>query len=143
MNKNLAALLGGGIFGFGLVLSGMTNPDKVLAFLTLGPAWDMSLIFVLGGAVTVAFIGYRLVGGRAAPLFDNAFHAPTANDMDKAPVFGAVLFGLGWGVAGYCPGPAIVGAITLDPRAMVFIVGFILGMGLYQLSRQQPAKLTA
>ena len=137
--KNLSSLLGGTIFGFGLVISGMTNPDKVLAFLTLGPQWDGALIFVLGGAVSVMFVGYRLFRS-STPLFDTEFHTPTSSVIDRDLLLGAVLFGVGWGVAGYCPGPAIVGAATLDPRALVFLVGFLVGMGLFQLLRGRPAS---
>ncbi|MFT7651896.1 MAG: putative membrane protein YedE/YeeE [Candidatus Azotimanducaceae bacterium] len=142
--KNLSALLGGVIFGAGLVVSGMTNPDKVLAFLTLGSHWDPALMFVLGGAVVTATIGYQLVGKRHAPLFDVEFHTPTSTVIDKPLIMGAVLFGGGWGLAGFCPGPAIVGLLTLDPRAAVFMIAFVIGMiGFEQWQRRTSIGLEA
>ena len=122
-----AALLAGLVFGLGLTLSGMTNPDKVLAFLTLSEHWDPTLIAVLASAVSVTAIGYALVGRLPAPLFDSRFHAPTERGIDARLVAGAVIFGVGWGIAGYCPGPAIVGALTLDPRAAVFLAAMLVG----------------
>ena len=130
--NNLSALIGGLLFGAGLVVSGMTDPDKVLAFLTLGSNWDPTLMFVLGAAVSVAALGYWLVGHRAAPLFDSEFHTPTNTQLDARLLGGAALFGLGWGLVGFCPGPALVGAMTLDPRAGIFIGGFIVGVLIYE-----------
>ena len=138
--KDLAALLGGIIFGAGLVVSGMTNPDKVLAFLTLGAGWDISLIFVMGSALVVAAIGYAVFGRRAAPLFEADYSMPTNKLIDKPLVGGAALFGLGWGVAGFCPGPALVGLLTLDLRAVVFVLAYVGGVLLYE---RLAEKLTA
>jgi uncharacterized membrane protein YedE/YeeE len=130
--NNISGLIAGMLFGAGLVIAGMTDPDKVLAFLTLNQYWDPTLIFVLGSAVVVTFIGYRLVGMRAAPLFDEEFHAPGSSLIDRRLLGGAAVFGLGWGVAGFCPGPALVGLMTLDPRAAVFLVAFVAGMLIYE-----------
>ena len=130
--KDIAALIGGVIFGAGLVVSGMTNPDKVLAFLTLGAGWDVSLIFVMGSALIVAAIGYRLFARRAAPLFEGDFSMPTNTAVDKPLLGGAALFGVGWGVAGFCPGPALVGLLTLDLRAVVFVIAYVGGVLLYE-----------
>ena len=130
--KNLSALIAGVLFGAGLVVAGMTNPEVVLAFLTLDANWDSTLLFVLGAAVIVATIGYRLVGGRSAPLFDEEFHAPSSTLIDQRLLGGAAIFGLGWGLSGFCPGPALVGLMTLDPRAAVFLGAFVAGLLVYE-----------
>lgn len=132
MGGNLAALLGGVVFGAGLVLAGMTDPDKVLAFLTLNSNWDPSLIFVMGAAVMVGLVGFTALGRAQRPLFADQFLAPVGQAIDRQLLLGAALFGVGWGVAGFCPGPAIVGVFTLDPRAWVFMVTFVVGMVLYE-----------
>lgn len=138
--KNLAALLAGLLFGAGLVIGGMTDPAKVLAFLTLNAAWDPTLMFVLGGALVTAAMGYRLAGHRTAPLFDAAFHAPRAMQVDRRLLAGAATFGIGWGLTGFCPGPALVGAMTLDPRAGVFLLTFGAGVLLHaRLVSDAPA----
>ena len=141
--KNVSALIAGILFGAGLVTAGMTNPDKVLAFLTLGPGWDATLIFVLGAAVIVAAIGYAVVGRRSAPLFDADFHAPANSVIDARLISGAAVFGIGWGLAGFCPGPAIVGALTLDIRAVVFLVAFIVGVLAYERLLAPPSAPVA
>ena len=130
--NNLSGLIAGIIFGAGLVIAGMTDPAKVLAFLTLNANWDPALIFVLGGAVVVATVGYRLVGLRSTPLFDDDFHAPSSTVIDRRLIGGSAVFGLGWGIAGFCPGPALVGVMTLDPRAAVFLVAFVAGLLIYE-----------
>ena len=141
--NNLAALLAGCVFGGGLVISGMTNPDKVLAFLTLNANWDSSLIFVMGSALVVAGIGYALSNRRSSPLFSPDFHTPTATAIDRRLIAGAALFGAGWGFAGFCPGPAIVGAFTLDTRALVFLLAYLVGTGLFEFTRARTAMALA
>ncbi|NKC01467.1 MAG: YeeE/YedE family protein [Pseudomonadales bacterium] len=146
LTSNLSALFGGTIFGAGLVVSGMTDPEKVLAFLTLGAGWDPALIFVMGSAVVVATLGFWLVGKRAAPLFDTTFHAPASTALDGPLLGGAVLFGVGWGVSGFCPGPALVGVMTLDERALLFIVAYGVGVLLFEKlvsPRLQPVVMQA
>jgi uncharacterized membrane protein YedE/YeeE len=125
--RALAALLVGVVFGAGLAIAQMTDPRKVLNFLDLTGRWDASLLFVLGGAVAVAFVGYRVVLRRAKPLFDDAFHLPTSTAIDAALVCGAVLFGLGWGLAGYCPGPAIASLGLDNPETLWFLPALALG----------------
>lgn len=132
MSRLISALVAGTIFGLGLSLSSMTNPDKVLAFLTLDSAWDPTLVFVLASAVITTAIGYILVDKRQRPLFANDFNRPASRSVDGKLLGGAALFGLGWGLAGYCPGPAIVGALTLDPRAWIFAAGLVAGMLAYE-----------
>ena len=131
--KPLAALVAGVTFGVGLVLSGMTEPGNVIAFLNLSPNWSPALLVVMGSALVVTGIGYRLGGRRSAPLFDTTFHQPTANRIDRRLMMGAGMFGIGWGVAGYCPGPAIVGAFLLDSRALLFIAAYVVGTLVFEL----------
>lgn len=128
----VAGLLGGVIFGFGLVLSGMTDPSKVLAFLTLNAHWDPALIFVMGSAVAVGVVGFYLVGRRSSPLWDTQFQAPARFGIDSRLLGGASLFGLGWGISGFCPGPAIVGFFTLDLRALIFLLAFVVGLEIFE-----------
>lgn len=136
----IAALAGGVIFGAGLVVSGMTNPDNVLAFLTLNAHWDPALIMVMGTAILVAATGFALTRRRSAPLFDTSFHAPTSQLIDRPLLGGATLFGVGWGVTGFCPGPALVGLFTLDPRALVFMLGFVGGLMLHDRWRRSGSE---
>ncbi|WP_323716968.1 DUF6691 family protein [Paracoccus aminovorans] len=122
----LSALLAGLIFGAGIALSGMINPAKVLNFFDLAGTWDPSLAFVMAGALAVTFVGYRLVLRRAEPLFDIRFHLPTRRDLDPRLIGGSALFGVGWGIAGFCPGGAIPALGLGQPDAVIF-VGAMLG----------------
>jgi len=133
MKQILSGLLAGAVFGAGLAVSGMTDPNKVLAFLTLDSNWDPALLLVLGSAVITSAIGYALVNRRAAPLFDRNFHTPEKTTLDRRLLGGAAMFGVGWGVAGFCPGPAIVAALTLDIRAWLFLPAFVVGMVIYEV----------
>jgi uncharacterized membrane protein YedE/YeeE len=142
MNK-LAALLAGIIFGAGLVVSGMTNPDKVQAFLTLNSNWDISLIFVMGSALITASIGYAISNRRAAPMFAERFHAPGATVIDQPLLVGSGLFGVGWAFSGFCPGPAIVGAFTLDARALLFLLAYLAGVLLFEQTQASTASRPA
>jgi uncharacterized protein len=116
------------LFGLGLIIAGMADPAKVLNFLDLAGSWDPSLAFVLGGAVFVAFIGYRIVMQRPAPVFDAQFHVPTKTMIDAPLVIGAAIFGIGWGMVGYCPGPALVALGTGTSQAITVVVAMIVGM---------------
>jgi uncharacterized membrane protein YedE/YeeE len=116
------------VFGLGLVISGMSDPAKVLNFLDLFGTWDPSLAFVMAGAVAVTFVGYRVTLGRPRPLFDATFHLPTAKDLDPSLLAGAAVFGLGWGLAGFCPGPAFTALPLLAAGTLVFVPAMLLGM---------------
>jgi uncharacterized membrane protein YedE/YeeE len=140
MARKLAALVAGIVFGVGLTVSGMTEPDNILAFLRLGPAWNPALILVLGSAFTVTAIGYALVRRRSGPLFESSFSVPQGTAIDARLLGGAGLFGVGWGLSGYCPGPAIVGAFGLDPRATVFFMAFLVGAFGYRLLQRREAR---
>jgi uncharacterized protein len=124
----LASLAAGLLFGLGLVLSGMSDPAKVLNFLDLAGTWDPSLAFVMAGAVAVTFAGYRLVLGRGRPLFDTALHLPTATKADPPLIAGSAVFGLGWGLAGFCPGPAFTAIALFAPGTLIFVPAMIAGM---------------
>ena len=125
--KTLAGYAAGLLFGLGLAVSGMTDPARVLGFLDVAGAWDPTLMFVLGGAVVTTFIGYRRVLRRSTPLLGSVFQLPTKQELDAKLLGGAALFGVGWGLSGYCPGPAIasIGGLSLPLLAM--LVTMVLG----------------
>lgn len=121
-------LLLGLLFGIGLVISGMADPAKVLNFLDLAGTWDPSLAFVMGGAVIVAFFGYRFALGRKRPLLAPDFQLPTRRAIDGRLVAGAAIFGLGWGLGGFCPGPALTSLGLAETGTLVFVPAMFAGM---------------
>ena len=127
----LAQFAIGLIFGLGLVIAGMSNPAKVLNFLDVAGIgsglWDPSLAFVLAGAIAVTFVGYKLVLRRGQPIFGEKFHLPTAQDIDARIIAGPAIFGIGWGLAGFCPGPAFT-ALTSGVPAAIFVAAMLAGM---------------
>ena len=128
------AFLAGLVFGLGLLLSGMADPAKVLGFLDLADAWDPSLMFVMGGAVGVGAVAFAFARRRRRSLLGEPMQWPTKTSIDRRLVLGALLFGAGWGLAGFCPGPAIVALGVGEPKAVVFVVAMLAGMGLFELS---------
>ena len=128
MIRFLSSLLAGSLFGIGLLVSQMTNPSKVLAFLDIFGDWDPSLAFVMGGALLVTLVGYRLVLKRSEPLFADNFRLPTRSDIDARLIGGAALFGIGWGLAGLCPGPALAGLAFGGSAIAVFVVAMLVPM---------------
>lgn len=131
--KQVSALAAGLVFGLGLTISQMVNPAKVLAFLDLFGAWDPSLAFVMGAALLVTAIGYRLVWRRTEPVFDTEFQVPASREIDARLASGAILFGVGWGLVGLCPGPAIA-ALTIGAMpALGFLAAMSVGMILFEL----------
>lgn len=126
--RNAVALAVGVIFGAGLVLAGMTQPAKVLAFLDLFGAWDPSLLFVLGGAVAVYAVAYRVIIARPRPLLADAFVLPAQGAIDLKLIGGAALFGVGWGLGGYCPGPSIVALASGALDVIVLVAATAIGM---------------
>jgi len=140
MRKLLIALASGVIFGFGLIVSAMISPGKVLAFLDVAaPSWDPSLALVLASAVIVSALGFALGRRREAPLFAATFNGPSSRSLDKKLLSGAALFGVGWGLVGYCPGPALVALSLGAPAALVFIVAMLVGMGLFAIQEHYRA----
>ncbi len=128
--KLIFAGVTGLVFGIGIALSGMMNPAKVLNFFDIAGTWDPSLAFVMGGALMVTGLGYRLVWRRAKPLFDTAFQVPVSTHIDRNLVSGAALFGIGWGIAGFCPGAALPALGTGRWEVVLFIVAVIGGLAL-------------
>lgn len=140
MKPNLAAFATGALFATGLAISGMTKPSKVAGFLDVAGAWDASLAFVMIGAIAVHFIACRIVTRRASPLFDTKFHLPTRKDIDLRLVLGAGLFGIGWGLGGFCPGPGLVTAGSGSLGALVFVAGMTIGMFVEQAAARASAR---
>jgi uncharacterized membrane protein YedE/YeeE len=131
--REAANLLAGLIFGLGLLISGMANPAKVQNFLDLAGSFDPSLLFVMAGAVVVTLVGYRLVLRRPSPLLAEQFHLPAVKDIDARLVSGAALFGIGWGLSGFCPGPAITSLALLAEGTLVFVPAMFAGIALARL----------
>ncbi|HLU03423.1 MAG TPA: YeeE/YedE family protein [Advenella sp.] len=126
------ALVAGAMFGFGLSLSGMVDPARVIGFLDVGSGhWDPSLMFVLGGAVAVAIPGVLLAHRLSKPVFDDRFHLPTKAAIDRRLIAGSAIFGIGWGLAGFCPGPALSAVATGQPVVLLFVFAMTSGMMLH------------
>lgn len=140
MKGAVVAAIAGALFALGLVVSGMTVPARVTSFLDLGGSWDPTLAFVMAGAILVHAPIVRLVRVRKSPLFDTRFHWPTQARVDRSLVLGAALFGIGWGLSGYCPGPAIVGAIAGAPATLVFLASMLLGIAIVRVARRFYAQ---
>ena len=130
--RTLVGFICGVIFGLGLALSGMTDPANVIGFLDVSGSWNPSLIFVMGGAVLVAFFGFRLAFKRPAPLFETRFFTPDKTPIDRRLVIGAAIFGVGWGLSGYCPGPALASLSQATAGLVVFLGASALGAVLAQ-----------
>ncbi|HSF21094.1 MAG TPA: YeeE/YedE family protein [Burkholderiales bacterium] len=128
----VSAFVVGLIFGTGLIISGMTDPSKIIGFLDVAGAWDPSLAFVMGGAVLVGLIAFRFARRRTVSFLGGAMHLPNARLIDRPLVLGSLAFGVGWGLAGYCPGPAVVAFGSGQDKAVVFLVAMIAGMALYE-----------
>lgn len=139
--RPLAGLLAGLLFGLGLALSGMLNPARVIGFLDVAGAWDPSLAFVLAGAVGVSMIGVRLARGRPQPVLAERFNWPETRAIDGRLLLGAAIFGIGWGLAGFCPGPAIASLSLGLPRSVLFVVAMLAGMALYRaILQRRPSR---
>lgn len=145
MKSLVSALLVGVLFGVGITISGMINPAKVLNFFDLAGNWDPSLAFVMGGGLITALIGYRLVFGRLkAPLFADGFAPQASNGVDRQLVGGAAVFGIGWGIAGFCPGGAIPALGLLNAQTFIFVAAVIAGIVLARAIRSRlPATAAA
>jgi len=143
MGQSITALLAGLMFGLGLSVSGMLNPSKVLAFLDVAGAWDPSLAFVLAGAVMVSAVGYLIRARARRPLFADDFNVPASPAVDAKLVIGATLFGVGWGLAGFCPGPALAGLILGKWQIVVFVTAMLAGMGVYEIWRGRSVGVAA
>ena len=122
------SFLSGVIFSIGLIISGMTNPQKVIGFLDIFGDWDYALVFVMGGAVCLNLLTFKLIAQKEKPLYSSHFDWPLKKSIDKKLILGASLFGLGWGLVGICPGPGVVNLITLNPKVLVFVACMLVGM---------------
>ena len=134
---NLSSLLAGLVFGLGLILSGMANPAKVIGFLDLAGRWDPSLAFVMAGAIAVGAIAFAVARTRTASLLDAPMKLPTDQRIDRRLLVGGLMFGVGWGIAGFCPGPALVALGMGHGKAVVFIGAMLAGMGIFQFAEKR------
>jgi len=143
MQHRIAEFFVGLLFGVGLILAGMTDPSKVLGFLDMAGGWDPSLALVMGGAILVGIGAFAIAKKRTTTFFGGAMHLPTSTDIDKRLIIGSVLFGVGWGLAGFCPGPAIVSLGAGQPKAVAFVVAMLLGMVVFEMAERIPTRKSA
>ncbi len=129
------------LFGWGLLISGMTDPGKVIGFLDLAGAWDPSLAFVMGGGVLVGLFGFTVAKKRTRSFLGSAMHLPTSRDIDRRLVLGSLTFGAGWGLAGFCPGPGIVAMGAGESKAALFVVAMIAGMLVFEVLDRRAKAL--
>lgn len=141
MSARVVLLLAGAMFGAGLTISGMTLPSRVLGFLDVTGAWNPSLALVMLGAIAVHLVLYRVVRQRQSPLHDERFHIPTRRDVDARLIVGAAIFGVGWGIAGFCPGPALTSAAAGSFPAIVFVAAMTAGVILEHAIAAIPGTL--
>jgi uncharacterized membrane protein YedE/YeeE len=135
-----ASFLAGLVFGLGLILSGMANPAKVLGLLDLAGAWDPSLAFVMAGAIAVGLFAFAIARSRTVSYLGLDMKLPAAREIDRRLIGGSVLFGIGWGIAGFCPGPGLVALGMGELKAFVFVVAMLAGMGLFELLERRPEQ---
>jgi len=138
--RTAVSLLCGGVFGAGLALAGMTNPAKVLAFLDVLGGWDPSLAFAMGGAVAVSAAGYAVAGRAGGPWLGGRFAIPSRRDLDASLLGGAAIFGIGWGLVGLCPGPALVNLSRGPFETLVFVASMLVGILLYRLAARDGER---
>lgn len=141
MMRFVVTYLIGLVFGFGIILGGMANPAKVLNFFDIAGTWDPSLAFVMGGAFGVTALGYRFVLRRPAPALSQIFHLPAAREIDTPLIAGSAAFGIGWGLAGFCPGGALPAIGTLDPAVLIFTASMMSGIVLAKLVRNRTGLI--
>lgn len=140
MKYHIASLFAGLIFGLGLIVSGMANPEKVLGFLDIAGAWDPSLAFVMGGAVIVGLVAFTVARKRTLSFLGFSMKLPTSQHIDKRLIIGSMMFGLGWGIAGFCPGPALVAFGAGEIKGVVFVVSMVAGMILFEIAERMRAS---
>lgn len=138
--QRISEFLVGLLFGLGLILSGMTDPAKVLGFLDLFGLWDPSLALVMGGAIAVSVFAFAIAKKRTKNFFGGALHLPKNNALDKRLIIGSLIFGAGWGVAGYCPGPALVSMASGQEKGIVFIIAMLIGMSVFEVAQRTVHK---
>lgn len=136
----IIALVVGLLFGIGLIVSGMTDPSKVIGFLDLAGNWNPSLGFVMGGAILVSLVAFRFAGARTTSLLGDPMRLPTASHIDRRLVLGGLAFGIGWGLAGYCPGPALASLASGGAKTLIFGAAMIAGMAIFALLERVPSR---
>lgn len=141
VRRILPPLASGALFGAGLAVGGMTDPDRVRGFLDLFGAWDPTLAFVMGGAVIVMVIAWRIQARLAQPLFAERFALPERNDLDGRLIAGSALFGIGWGIAGLCPGPAVASLALAPLQALPFLAAMLAGMAVHRILPARTKRL--
>jgi len=137
---SLFAFVAGLVFGLGLIIAGMANPAKILGFLDLAGKWDPSLVLVMGGAIAVGLVAFALARRRTVSAIGLPMQLPSASTLDARLILGSLAFGIGWGLAGFCPGPAIVALGAGYAKAAVFVVAMLLGMGAFELMQRSLAR---
>jgi uncharacterized membrane protein YedE/YeeE len=135
-----ASFLSGLVFGLGLIVSGMANPAKVLGFLDVTGRWDPSLAFVMAGAIAVGFVAFAVARKRTVSFLRQEMRVPTARHIDRRLIGGSIVFGIGWGIAGFCPGPGLVALGMGEPKAAVFVFAMLAGMAVTELVERRSAK---
>lgn len=140
--KIITALAAGLVFGIGLILSGMTDPSKVIGFLDLAGNWNPSLALVMGGAIGVGLVAFRFATRQPMTLLGDPLHLPVSSQIDRRLVLGGLTFGAGWGLAGYCPGPALASLLTGSSKPVIFVLAMLAGMGIFELLERRAAAST-
>jgi uncharacterized membrane protein YedE/YeeE len=133
----ITSLLAGLVFGLGLIVSGMANPAKVLGFLDLGGAWDPSLAFVMAGAIALGLVAFSFAKKRTTSLLGAEMKLPATRQIDRRLVIGSALFGVGWGISGFCPGPVLVDLGMGETKALVFVAAMLVGMGVFEIAERR------
>ncbi|MBE01829.1 YeeE/YedE family protein [uncultured Marinobacter sp.] len=140
MKYSIASLFAGLLFGLGLIVSGMANPEKVLGFLDIAGLWDPSLAFVMGGAIIVGIVAFTVARRRTLSFLGSSMKVPSHNHIDKRLVLGSLVFGVGWGIAGFCPGPGLVALGAGEAKAAVFVASMVAGMAIFEIIERNRAK---
>lgn len=140
--KTISALVAGLVFGIGLILSGMTDPSKVIGFLDLAGNWNPSLALVMGGAIGVGLVAFRFATRQSMTLLGDPLHLPVSSQIDRRLVLGGLTFGAGWGLAGYCPGPALASLLAGSSKPVIFVLAMLAGMGIFELLERRAAAST-
>ena len=143
MKPILSAFIGGLVFAIGLGISGMTDANKVIGFLNIAGNWDPSLAFVMVGAIGAHLALYKLILRRSSPIFGSQFHIPSRRDIDPKLLGGAAIFGVGWGLGGFCPGPGLVSSMSFDSSALVFVGSMVVGMVAHRMTQGSKTTVKA
>lgn len=136
----ISSFIAGLLFGVGLILSGMTDPAKVIGFLDITGAWDPSLAFVMVGAISVSYFAFRIAGKHSVTILGQQIALPTNRKIDIRLILGAITFGVGWGLAGYCPGPALASIATGHAEPIIFVIAMLVGMAIYEVLQRRSSR---